>query len=95
MIEQSNSVPEERSESKHPDERPPKKILFCVSYLVLDRGEWDARFEYTHATNPAYVYHQFVRSLPKDRRLGINVSITAIGPALGGFENEETGERML
>lgn len=67
----------------------PKGILYCVAYLVLSHGKWEARLEYTHAHDAAAVRNAFCRALPRGFHVGNNVSITGIAPVVGYFIDDE------
>lgn len=66
-----------------------KGILYCVCYLVLKRGQWEARTEYCHGHDASAVRNEFCRALPRGFYLNRNVSITGIAPVVGYFVDDE------
>lgn len=67
-------------------------ILYCCTYEVFKRGEWIPREEYMHANDQAHARAIWAAGVPRGFRVGFNVRIVGIAPAIGRHVvDEKTG----
>lgn len=64
------------------------KTLYCVTFEVYKNREWHAREEYMHADDQAHARAIWAVGVPKNFKVGINVRIVGIAPAIGVHTNK-------
>ncbi len=71
------------------------KILYCITFEVFKNGKWIPREEYTHAYDQASARLTWAEGVPRGYKLGFNVHLVGIAPAIGVHEDQDTGQQIV